>query len=398
MQHPGQLRSHQGHQCLTLRVTETAVEFNDLGAGLRQDQPCIDDAAVVDLSPCKRSQSRFQYKALHQRKTFGIEQGGWGIGPHPTGVGPLVSLLKPLVVLGGGQQHHAIAVAERKHRDLRSLKAFLKHKLAAGRAEASLKGSADGFSCVLRGFGDRHPLACCQTIGLHHQRSLNLLKHGHRLSFRAHRPMACCGHSRFAHQRFCPGLACFQLGTIGTGAEHRQPRCSQLICQAFSQRGFRAHHHKFNPMGAAGLDQAIAIGLGHAQPVTATEFVRAAIARRNPDVLDPIGAFECPGESILATTPADDEDPMQGGKALRTGCGHGHRSKSGTRKPPRFVWAGDRMTDPWPRSIFVERLIPWGFTPCPYPCRCCCWPQQSGRLRLPCSRVPSPRLISRSLN
>ena len=40
------------------------------------------------------------------------------VGAHAAGVGPLVAVEDPLVVLGGGQRHRAFAVAQRQQRQL----------------------------------------------------------------------------------------------------------------------------------------------------------------------------------------------------------------------------------------------------------------------------------------
>ena len=54
----------------------------------------------------------------------------------PPVFGPAVAVEDPLVVLGRGQRHDVLAVAERQQRELLALEELLQHDL--GRAEAPL--------------------------------------------------------------------------------------------------------------------------------------------------------------------------------------------------------------------------------------------------------------------
>ena len=55
------------------------------------------------------------------------EAGHRRVAAHAAGVGPLVAVEDPLVVLGRGERHDVLAVAEREQRELLALEELLQH-------------------------------------------------------------------------------------------------------------------------------------------------------------------------------------------------------------------------------------------------------------------------------
>ena len=163
------------------------------------------------------------------------------------------------MVLGGGQQHNPLAVAEGKHRHLRPLGALLQHQAGAGAAKAPRKNFLNGGSSLRQVFGHGHPLAGRQAIGLHHQGPTLGFQDRQRLIPVLGRPVAGGGDGGLHHQGLGPLLAGFQLGPIGARAKHGHSGGPQLVPQARRQGCLRADHHQVDGMGPAGCQQACGV-------------------------------------------------------------------------------------------------------------------------------------------
>ena len=163
------------------------------------------------------------------------------------------------MVLSRRQQHHAFAVAEREDGYLRPLEAFLQHQSLPCAAEASCKGFADRCCGFLEIFSDGDPLAGGQTIGFHHQGAFQLFQQLQAFVGACRGPVPCGRNPGVPHQCLGPGLARFQLGTIGAGSKHRQPCIAQTVGNSSGQGGFRADHHQVDRLLTTGFDQAFSI-------------------------------------------------------------------------------------------------------------------------------------------
>ena len=237
------------------------------------------------------------------------------------------------MVLGGGQQHHALAVAEGKHRHLRPLGALLQHQAGASAAEATRKNLLNGGAGLRQAVCHRHPLAGRQAIGLHHQGASLGFKQGQGFVPAAGRPVAGGGDGGGHHQGLGPLLTGFQLGPIGAGAKHGQAGGPKPVGQAGGQGRLRAHHHQVDGVGSAGRQQAIGVGFGDRQLVASSDVGRAAIARGYPHRGHALAAGQGPGQGIFAAAAPHHQHALGAQQGRRVG--HGSRIKGwGRGRPP----------------------------------------------------------------
>ena len=268
-QHRRQLRSQEGHQGFAFGIAEAAVELDHLGAVGGEHQAGIDHAAVVDATVPQCRQGGLQHAAAHRLQTRRIEQGRRGISPHAASVGSGVAFADALVVLGGGQQHHRLAIGEGKHRHLRSAQRLLEHQRGARRSEAPIEHLLDRRPCFLHAGRHGHPLAGSEPIGLHHQGPVEPLQQLQGLLAAGGAPVAGGGDAGLHHQGLGPLLAGLELGAVGAGAEHRQTFAPQPIGQPRRQGRLRPHHHQLDRPIPAGGRQGLAVALGDRQHLAA---------------------------------------------------------------------------------------------------------------------------------
>jgi hypothetical protein len=159
------------------------------------------------------------------------------------------------VILGSGQQHHALAIAEGEYGHFGTNGALLQHQGDACQfgasilgpcAEAAGKNFLDGGACFLNAFGHRDAFAGGQAICLHHKGAPLGRQDLQSLFAAVCSPVAGGGNAGLLHQRLSPLLTCLQLRPIGPRAEAGESRGAQAVRQAGSQGGFWTHHHQFN--------------------------------------------------------------------------------------------------------------------------------------------------------
>ena len=107
-------------------------------------------------------------RAPEQRRR---RDGDRAVRTHAAGVGSLVSLAQPLVILRRGQELDCVAVGDREQRELLSFEKFLDDDHAAGLAECDLsEHRRDGAARLRAGCADDGALASREAGGLHDER------------------------------------------------------------------------------------------------------------------------------------------------------------------------------------------------------------------------------------
>ena len=95
------------------------------------------------------------------------------------------------------------------------------------------------------------------------------------------------GNARVLHQRLGPGLAGFQLRSLGTGTEDGQAAGAHGIGHPRGQGGFRSDYHEVDALFPAERDQAVTVGFSDRDGSDALVFdLTAAVAGADPDPLD----------------------------------------------------------------------------------------------------------------
>ena len=155
---------------------------------------------------------------------------------HAAGVGAGVAVEQALVVLGGAERQHVVAVAEEEERDLRPVEELLdEHR--AGRQILGAVG--DRGAAVVR---DDHALARGEAVGLHDVRGAELVERGLELGRGRGAQRTAGGNAGGIHDPLREGLRSLELGGRLAGSEHRDAPRAQRVGDARDQRCLGADH------------------------------------------------------------------------------------------------------------------------------------------------------------
>src|SRR5690606_20583003 len=139
------------------------------------------------------------------------------------------------------------------------------------------------------------------------------------------------------------GLAAFELRGGGGGAEDAQAGFAEAVDDAGDQRAFRTDDGERHAFVAREREQAIDVGRGDVG-VAALAFGRGAgVAGGDEHLVHARGLCELPGQGVLASAGADDED-LHAWISLRVPRGSGLRRE---RSPPTG-------TGPWNKRSMPE--------------------------------------------
>ncbi len=176
------------------------------------------------------------------------------------------------MILGGGHEHGALAVAERKHRDLGPAQLFFQEDGRAGGAEAFVdQHAAHNAGDGLHGGWQDDTLARGQPAGLDDGHVVDGAQVAHGVVEVSEDFGAPGGDAVTQHERLGEGLRALQLGGCLGRAEDAVARGAEGVDNAGDQRCFRADNGKVDRLFAGesyqggnllGADGHI-LGLGH---------------------------------------------------------------------------------------------------------------------------------------
>ena len=236
-----------------------------------------------------------------------IHDGRGRVGAHAASVRAGVAVAHALVILRGDQWRYSLAVAHDQKREFVALEKFFQHHARSGFAQhpaaEHFMGNGRGLFFAL---GDDHALAGCQSVGLYHNRSMEVRQRIAHL-FRGIADRIMRRGNVVALQEFLgKALAGFKLrgGLRWPESAPASPR--EFIHHAEHQRQFRPHDRE------VGLDLVGKRDHG----VEALDVCRdalclvrdAAVARRAVDFCGSRRLPELPDQGMLASAAADDED------------------------------------------------------------------------------------------
>ena len=230
------------------------------------------------------------------------------VDAHASGVGSLVVVHDPLVVAAERERENVGSGDDGHRRGFHAGEAVLDHDALAGGAEGAGKHLVDGFVGVVDVVGDDDALAGGEAVGL---------EHGQIVGAEDFEPLmrglggleefaAGVGHARRLHDLLGEPLRGFDLRRIAAGTERQNAAFSQRINEAGGERRFGADDDEVD----AALDGGVADGggVGVVDVEVLAEFGSSGVAGRCEDSLAAWRLHQFPGQRVLASAAADNQD------------------------------------------------------------------------------------------
>ena len=307
---------------LRLRVAEAGVELQQDRAPIgRQDQAGVESAAEGH-APAGQLRQRGAVEAGHDLPDEPVVHvGERRVGAHAAGVGPAVAVTQPLVVAGGGQGQGEPAVAEGNHARLRTVQALLDDHPRG--TVGLVTGGEDCCQRLVRlreVVTDRDPLAGREAVGLDHHAAAGCREgRGVGAGGPQGTERAAAGHGDAGGRgdRVAEGLAALDPGRGRRRPEDRDSRARRGVGHARREGRLRPDDDEVRPQGSGRGSHRGRVGGAHAGvDAHARDGRQGGAPRHGQDLLDPVLGGEPPGESMLATSSADEEDPPRDGERL----------------------------------------------------------------------------------
>jgi hypothetical protein len=239
----------------------------------------------------------------------GVEPRHGRVAAHAAGVGPLVPVEDPLVVLRRRERDRALPVAQREQRELLPVEELLEHDLGVAEAPLAEEHVERGARLPLVR-GDDHALAGGQHVGLQDRRVGGTGEVSGRLLPVAQDEVRRGRHAAAFHQLLRVRLGALDARGRRGGAEGGDARRGQLVDEAGHERGLGTDDDE--------IDRALA---GHADEVVCRQALDpvagdAGVARRS-EHLGLLGAPEQRAdERVLAPSAADDQCALRHASCL----------------------------------------------------------------------------------
>ena len=164
------------------------------------------------------------------------EPGKRRVRAHAAGVGAVIAVEQALVVLGGAEGQHVVAVAEEEERDLGSGEELLDEH----RAERQVRvGVGERRVAVV---GDDHALAGGEAVGLHDIGGAEVVERGLDLGAGGGAHGAAGGHARGIHDPLRERLRALELRGRLARTEHRDAARAQRVGDAGDERRLGPDH------------------------------------------------------------------------------------------------------------------------------------------------------------
>ncbi len=162
---------NHGHDHLGLGITEAGIEFQHFGSVGGNHQTYIQYPLVRTAFSNHSPKNRFHNSFLDFLMKFTGINGRVDIGPHTSGVRPLVVIKNLFMVLSGNKGYKILPIAYNKQADLLPIKTFLNNHPVSGFPQAVLQHDTfQSLISLLLTAGHYYPFACRQTVCFYHYR------------------------------------------------------------------------------------------------------------------------------------------------------------------------------------------------------------------------------------
>ena len=235
------------HQWLGFGITHPNVELKNLWSFAGDHQTTVKKTAEGVSEVAHTGKRRLNNLIDDRISKLDWQNARVAIGTHPTGVGPLVVIKSPLVVLRGWKNKVCPAVAKQNEAKFFAIQEFFKHE-APPSASSELAGEhfAGRFGGLLPSIGDDDALPCSKTIGFDSNRILKTAKMSIDVFQGLHHRKVSCRNAPVDQKLLGEYLAALQLGGERTRCHDRQTVSRKGVTETGDQRSFRTYYRQVN--------------------------------------------------------------------------------------------------------------------------------------------------------
>ena len=239
------------HQWLGFGITHPNVELKNLWSFAGDHQTTVEKTAEGVSEVAHTGKSRLNNLIDDRISKLDRKNERVAIGTHPTGVGPLVVIKSPLVVLGGWKNKVCPTVAKQNEAKFFAVQEFFKHEATPSAcSELANEHLAGRFGSLLPRIGDDDALACSKTVGFNSNRILKTVKMSIDVFQGLHHRKVGCRNAPVDQELLGEYLAALQLGGERTGGHDRQTVSRKGVTETGDQRSFRTYYRQVNSQSA----------------------------------------------------------------------------------------------------------------------------------------------------
>jgi hypothetical protein len=224
---------------LRLRVTKTGVELQNPGTLAGDHQSRVEYTAIEPAFFAQGADHGNQNLFHRLPVDFRGVDRRRGISSHTSGIGALIPIISPLVVLGRNHGNYVDPVGKSQDADLFTYETLLHHKavsrITIGPVFHDPTHPIQGRLLI---HGNNYTLARSQTVRLDHTGGADFLDISRRLPGISKDSVSSRGNAVLGHDLLGYYLASFNLSRSPGGSKNLQPRCLKLVDNTRSQRRF----------------------------------------------------------------------------------------------------------------------------------------------------------------
>ena len=294
---------------LGFRITEPDVELQNFRPVLRDHDPRVNDAAVVQLLRPNALEKTLEDRLVdftHQRVGHDRSR---GIGTHSAGIGSPVAVQQALVILRGNQRNHRIAVGKRENRSLFPDKQLLDDNDVSGLAESSAETLLHSLFRFCKAGRHDHALSCRKTVGLDHHAAPRGIFRAHIIKRLSLLRETGVGRRRNAvpdHELLGKLLASLQTRSRLRRTEHGNSPGTNCIRNPLAERKFRPDNHQIDPVFRSEIRNRL--HFPGRQGDAFGDLRDARIARRAKELRNLGTVFQSPADCVFAAAAAQNHD------------------------------------------------------------------------------------------
>ena len=299
----------QPHQHrLRFGIAETAIELEYVRRAVVGDHQAGVEKAAIARTGRRQGPDRRQHHLAHRPL---VDRGGddrrGRVRAHAARVRTEVAVAQALVILGGGERQHGLAVDQRDEACFLALQETLDDDLAAGAAELAVEHRPHGSFGLLVRLGDDDALAGGEAVGLDDERHALRPDPAGVEGGGGEDPIGRRRDAVAGHEVLGIGFRALEARGRGGRAEAGEARGAERIDHAVDQRPLGSDNGQVDALGAGVAQQAVDV-VGGDRYVADPRFAGGAgIAWRDVHGRDAWRPGDFPGEGVFTAAAADDQ-------------------------------------------------------------------------------------------
>ena len=305
MRPPGRFQAAAG--CLCLGIAEAGVELQHLRTARGHHQPAVEHAGEGRSFLGHAANGGLGNVVQNPLRHGGIEQLVSGVDAHAAGVGAGVALADALVVLGGNQRRHMLAVAQaRKLISSPSRNSSMTTCCAASPSSVPVNSPCAASTAVCRDGQMMTPLPAASPSALTTMGAMKKVDGLFHFGRGGADGEVAGGNVVALQELLGEALAGFKHGRGARGPKNPQAALLKSVHNAQRKRQLRPHDGQSGLLSLSQTHHRI-----HILQVdwnTARNLGNAAVAGRANNLSYLFAAFYCPGQRMLAAPGTKDQD------------------------------------------------------------------------------------------